>query len=141
MRHTGNPLKNFDPNSPYERREMIDALDGRVIEAMTESKQWRNLLRCVHRMTPEQKQCTRENLLWKLHDPTLRTDAINEERVVFLPIRARDWVCPAGHERELLGKEGSRRLRCPICEGYKGNFLTEFDHQFLREAGVRIQAE
>jgi len=76
MQHSGN-LKSFDPNSSYERGEMITTPDGRVVEAMTESKQWRNLLRCVHSMTPEQKQRTRENLLWKLYDPTLRTDIIN----------------------------------------------------------------
>jgi hypothetical protein len=59
---------------------------------------------------------------------------------MFLPIPASDWVCGAGHKRELMGEKGSRRLRCPICEGYEGNFLTEFDFEFLRDAGVRIQA-
>jgi hypothetical protein len=59
---------------------------------------------------------------------------------MFMPTSASDWVCPAGHKRELLGSEGSRRLRCPFCEVYDGNSLTEFDREFLRDAGVRIQA-
>ena len=45
---------------------------------------------------------------------------------MFKPTSANDWLCPAGHTRELLGIEGSRRLRCPICEGYDGDLLTEF---------------
>jgi len=58
---------------------------------------------------------------------------------MFLPIR--DWICPAGHKRELMGEEGSRRLRCPICEGYEGNSLTKFDFEFLRGVGVKVQAD
>jgi LSD1 subclass zinc finger protein len=60
---------------------------------------------------------------------------------VFLPIRASDWVCPAGHRRELMDEEGSRRVRCPICEGYDGALLTEFDYEFLNYAGVQVEAD
>jgi hypothetical protein len=84
-------------------------------------------LRCITRVLSEQELA--------------ELDAWMKELAMFLPIPASDWACPAGHRRELLGEEGYRRLRCPICEGHDGNFLTEFDHDFLRDAGVRIQAE
>jgi hypothetical protein len=58
---------------------------------------------------------------------------------MFLAIQASDWLCPAGHKRELMGEEGSRRLRCPICEGYEGNFPTEFDFEYLRNVGVKCR--
>jgi hypothetical protein len=64
-----------------------------------------------------------------------------KEASMFMPTSASDWFCPAGHKRELLGVEGSRRLRCTDCEGYDGDLLTEFDHEFLTHAGVRIQAD
>jgi hypothetical protein len=83
-------------------------------------------LRCVTRMLSEQE--------------LVELDAWQRELAMFLPISS-DWVCPAGHKRELLGEVGSRRLRCKICEGYEGSFLTEFDHEFLRDAGVKIQAD
>lgn len=87
----------------------------------------RKLLALVESLATEQKQ------EWR--------DALLEQTSMFLPIQTEDWRCPAGHRRELMGEEGSRRLRCPICEGHDGIFLTEFDHEFLRDAGVRIQAD
>jgi hypothetical protein len=59
---------------------------------------------------------------------------------MFLPASANDWLCPAGHTRELLGSEGLRRLRCAICEGYDGDLFAEFDHGFLR-AGLLGRSE
>jgi hypothetical protein len=40
-----------------------------------------------------------------------------------------------------MGEEGSRRLRCPIREGFEGNFLTGFDYEFLKDAGVKTEAD
>jgi hypothetical protein len=94
----------------------------------------RKLLALVESLTPEQKREWRDALL----DQTVKVDRGVK---MYLPIPACDWTCPAGHKRELLGVEGSRRLRCKICEGCEGNFLTEFDRVFLRDATVKIQAD
>jgi len=64
----------------------------------------------------------------------------NEENKLFLPIPTEHWACPAGHRRELMGIPGYRRLRCRVCEGWNGHFLTREDHEFLRNAGVKIEA-
>jgi len=69
--------REFNLDSPYERGEMVTMPDGRVVEAFTQSKGWRNIMRCLHKATPEQKQATRERLLWWLYDKKLRTEIIN----------------------------------------------------------------
>jgi hypothetical protein len=48
-------MQNFDANSAYERGEMVTTPDGRVVEAMGRNRFTRNLLRCAHRMTKEEK--------------------------------------------------------------------------------------
>lgn len=90
----------------------------------------RELVEWLEKLTQQEKADIRDGLLkWSTEDR------------MFVLTRAGDWICPAGHRRELLGPEGARRLRRKICEGYEGTFLTAFDHEFLRDAGVKIQAD
>jgi hypothetical protein len=48
--------------------------------------------------------------------------------------------CPqCDGRRELLGQVGSRRLRCPKCEGYDGPFVHEDPYdRFLRELREQV---
>jgi hypothetical protein len=50
-------------------------------------------------------------------------------------IPAAHWHCPqCSGRRVLMGEVGSRRLRCPKCEGYNGVFVHEDPYdRFLRE--------
>lgn len=57
-------------------------------------------------------------------------------------IPARSWVCPqCSGRRVLMGEVGSRRLRCPVCEGYYGEFVHEDEYsRFLRELRDNVKA-
>src|SRR5207302_5526081 len=58
----------------------------------------------------------------------------------FFPItNAEDWVCPCGRKREVLGAVGRRQLRCVVCEGYGGPFLTKQDHEWLKSICVVLE--
>ncbi len=52
------------------------------------------------------------------------------------------WTCPqCSGRRELMGEVGSRRLRCPRCEGYDGPFVHEDPYdRFLRELRDNVRS-
>ena len=58
--------------------------------------------------------------------------------MMFPIINAEDWTCPCGRRREVLGEPGKRQLRCVVCEGYGGPFLTKQDRAWLASINVLL---
>src|SRR5437660_1306460 len=67
-----------------------------------------------------------------------RSHQIFGNKMMFPIINAEDWTCPCGRRREVLGEPGKRQLRCVVCEGYGGPFLTKQDRAWLASINVLL---
>ena len=73
---------------------------------------------------------------------TFSEEGNEKEVMAHLPISAEAWLCRScGGRRVFIGKEGSRRLRCPVCDrdGSNGESTTHWtvgDLIFLQGVGI-----
>jgi hypothetical protein len=75
VQSTRNILEGFDPASDFERGETVTLPAGRVVEAVSESKLARNLLRAFYKARPEERaKGSNVDIFRKWHEEELLAD-------------------------------------------------------------------